>query len=202
MIMYKGMLLLPTDLKDIILEQLKVQGSTFKCKSHKHRYYGYYWCIENIFACKFLLNDWNKELWFGMKSPWNVNFRPIDSIYVTHNISKSKDSPWGFTPHVQVKDWPYGFCAPIDQGKDCPYWGFVLQLVRLGLSKWILVRLSAASSESVQLIGCDIWVGMMLVIYCKWTLHNPEPLSHKNKKLCLILCLSRKWRKKINNLGH
>jgi hypothetical protein len=69
MVMYKEMLLLPTDLKDIILEQLKVQGSTFKCKSHKHCYYGYYWCIENIFACKFLLNDWNKELWFGMKSP-------------------------------------------------------------------------------------------------------------------------------------
>ena len=34
---------------------------------------------------------------------------------------------------------------------------------------------------------------MMLVIYCKWTLHNPEPLSHKNKDLCLINIVLSTW---------
>ena len=42
---------------------------------------------------------------------------------------------------------------------------------------------------------------MMLVIYCKWT-HNPEPLSHKNKDLCLINIVLSTWviKKKMSKL--
>ncbi len=49
----------------------------------------------------------------------NVNFRPIDSIYVTHiTYLNLRTVHRGLAPLGQVKDWPYG-PSTLGQVKDC-----------------------------------------------------------------------------------